>query len=263
MTDVAAYLDRLGLVGEAAPTEAWLLRLHLTHLSSVPFENLDIHADVPIVLETERLLDKLVTRRRGGYCYEVNGAFAWLLREVGLEVSLAQCRVHEGDDGFSPPFDHLALLVRLPEDDPDDAPWLVDVGFGDSFTLPCRLGWDWSEPAGRFRTRRVDDTWHLERDRGDGWAPQFALDPTPRALDEFAPRSRWHETSPDSPFRRRPMATLVTPTGRVTIAGHRLIVTTDGDRDERELPDASERRAAVGAWFGPAVADAVEAALSR
>ena len=262
MTDVAAYLDRLGLAGEVAPTEAWLLRLHLTHLTSVPFENLDIHGDVPIVLETERLLDKVVARRRGGYCYEANGAFAWLLERVGFEVALAQCRVH-GDDGFSPPFDHLALLVRLAGDDPDAAPWLVDVGFGDSFTFPCRLGWDWSEPGGRYRTRRDGDTWLLERDRGEGWAPQYALDPTPRTLDEFAPRSRWHETSPESPFRKRPLATWATATGRVTIAGDRLITTRGDDREERELPDAPTRRAVVGAWFGPAVADAVEAALSR
>lgn len=262
MTGVAAYLERLGLHGEAAPTETWLLRLHVAHLSTVPFENLDIHGDVPIVLETERLLDKVVARRRGGYCYEVNGAFAWLLGAIGFRVSLAQCRVSEGE-GFSPPFDHLALLVHLPSDGPDDEPWLVDVGFGDSFTLPYRLGWKSGEPAGRFRTRRDGDAWHLERDRGDGWTPQYALDPTPRTLEEFAPRSHWHETSEDSPFQRRPMATLVTPTGRVTIAGERLIVTTGGERDERELPDVAERRAVVGARFGPAVADAVEAALSR
>lgn len=261
MTDVAAHLGRLGLVGVPAPTVAWLQRLHLSHLATVPFENLDIHAGVPIVLETERVVAKVVDARRGGYCYEVNGAFAALLDAIGFDVTLTQCRVH-GEDGLSAPFDHLALLVRLPADDAA-APWLVDVGFGDSFVVPHRLGATWVEATASFRTRRQGDEWVLERDRGDGWEGQYVLDPTPRVLDEFAARSRWHETSPDSSFRRRPIATLATPAGRVTIAGTRLVVTSGDDREEHELPDTQERRAVVTAWFGSAVADAVEAALSR
>lgn len=262
MTDVPAHLERLGLSGSPAPTSAWLQRLQHSHLAAVPFENLDIHGGVPIVLEVEALLAKVVDGRRGGYCYEVNGSFAALLDAVGFDVTMTQCRV-QGDDGLSAPFDHLALLVHADDDPQDAAPWLVDVGFGDSFVVPHRLGATWQEPTGSFRTRPDDTEWVLERDQGAGWHVQYVLDPAPRSLDEFAPRSRWHETSPDSPFRRRPIATLATPAGRVTIAGSRLIVTSGDDREERELPDAVERRAVVTAWFGPAVADAVEAALSR
>lgn len=262
MTHVGRHCDRAGVPVPAAPTTDWLRRLHLAHLARVPFENLDIHAGVPIVLEPEHLVAKVVDQGRGGYCYEVNGALAELLGAVGYEVELAQCRV-AGDDGWSPAFDHLALLVRGVGDEPDRTPWLVDVGFGDSFVLPHRLGSTWSEPTCNFRTVPDGDGWRLDRDRGDGFAPQYLLDPTPRRLEEFAPRSRWHETSPDSPFRRKPMATLATAAGRVTVAGERLIVTSGADREERELPDAEERRAAVHAWFGSAVADALEVALSR
>lgn len=262
MTDVAAYLQRLGLTGAPIPEAAWLQRLHLTHLATVPFENLDIHGGVGIVLEPARLDDKIVRRQRGGYCYEVNGAFAGLLGEVGFDVTLAQCRVH-GDDGPSPPFDHLALLVHTADDPDGSAPWLVDVGFGDSFLAPHRLGTTWAEPRGTFRTRSDGGAWLLERDRGEGWQAAYALDPRPRTLDEFTARNRWHETSPASPFRRRAIATLATPAGRVTVAGDRLILTVADERSERELPDAGVRRAAVSAWFGPAVADALEVALSR
>ena len=127
------YLKRIGYRGPLTPHIDVLRRLHRRHLLSVPFENLDIRAGRPIVLDQKLLYKKIVGNRRGGYCYELNGCFAWLLKCLGFKVSMLSARVARKDGGFSPEFDHLTLLVRLGER------WLVDVGFGDLFAEPKQI----------------------------------------------------------------------------------------------------------------------------
>jgi len=126
--DVAAYLHRIHYRGPLAPTAETLRALHLAHHLAVPFENLDIHLGQPIILDEARFYDKIVRRRRGGFCYELNGLFAALLRELGFDVTTLSARVIDTQPGMiGPEFDHLVLLVQLEER------WLADVGFGDSF----------------------------------------------------------------------------------------------------------------------------------
>src|SRR5215213_9188134 len=112
--DVQAYLRRINYRGEFAPTAAALRELHRAHLLAVPFENLDIHLGRPIVLEQQALFDKIVTRWRGGFCYELNGLFALLLRDLGFNVTLLAAGVARADGSFGPEFDHLTLLVTSP-----------------------------------------------------------------------------------------------------------------------------------------------------
>src|SRR4051812_40484232 len=123
---VEAYLERIGVARPAELDAAALAELHRAHLTTVPFENLSLHLSEQISLEPDDLVDKIVTRRRGGFCYELNGAFALLLRALGADVSLAGAAVF-GEDRLGPPFDHLAVIVRLA----DGGRWLADVGFGD------------------------------------------------------------------------------------------------------------------------------------
>lgn len=254
---VEAHLRRID--GDAQPTtsEEWLERLHLAHLQHVPFENIDLHADEPIRLEVPALVDKLVERRRGGYCYELNGLFASLLATVGFDVTMVSGRVWMPGGELSAPFDHLALVVDL-----DDVRWLVDVGYGDAFRTPRPLGSRWTEASRRLRTVHTARGWQLEKDEGEGWTPMYLLDLTPRSLLEFLPRSRWHETSSDSPFQRHVLASRATSTGRVTVTDERLIITEDGDRTEQELSDPDARRRALEEHFSSAVADAFRAALA-
>src|SRR5215207_11196611 len=112
--DIQAYLRRIHYRGDLTPTATTLRELHRAHLLAVPFENLDIHLGRPIVLDQDALFDKIVTRRRGGFCYELNGLFALLLRELGFEVTLLAAGVARADGGFGPEFDHLTLLVESP-----------------------------------------------------------------------------------------------------------------------------------------------------
>jgi len=101
-------------------------------MRTVPFENLDIHLKRPIVLEDNALFDKIVTRKRGGFCYELNGLFAALLRALGFDVVMLSAGVANPEREFGPDFDHMALLVTLEQS------WLADVGFGDSFVELCQ-----------------------------------------------------------------------------------------------------------------------------
>src|SRR5215472_16527360 len=142
-----AYLERIGAERPLILDETALADLHRAHLMTVPFENLCIHVGETISLAESDLISKVVTRRRGGFCYELNGAFALLLEALGADVVRVAARVY-GNGRFGPPFDHLALVVGLP----GGALWLADVGFGSHSTYPLRfdIGPQQDDPAGRF-----------------------------------------------------------------------------------------------------------------
>src|SRR6266700_6959593 len=95
--NLAAYLDRIGAARPRVADAHALRALHRAHQMAVPFENLSIHLHEPISLEPDDLIEKIVTRRRGGFCYELNGAFALLLRALGFDVVLVAARVHGGE----------------------------------------------------------------------------------------------------------------------------------------------------------------------
>ena len=248
--EAAAYLSRIGAPPPEAPTSAALASLHRAHLTAVPFENLDIALGRPILLDREALLDKVVRARRGGYCYELNGLFALLLRSLGYAVDLVSARVATATGGLTADFDHVALVVsgdRLEE------PVLADVGFGEGFIEPLPLHDDFErrERGHTVGLARRDLAWVFrERRDGEDWQDRFVFTTTSRTLADFADRNEWQQTSPESHFTRSRVASLLTPTGRVTLSGTRLITTTHGRRDESELPDEDAVRAALAAHFG-------------
>ena len=239
---VDAYLARIG-VGRPARTGAAALReLQLAHLRTVPFENLGIHLAETIELDEVALVEKIVGRRRGGFCYELNGLFAALLEALGFTVTLMAARAL-GPDGPGPPFDHLALRVDAPE------PWLVDVGFGRHSHHPLRLDvpGDQHDPEGTFRvTELPDGDVDITLDGGG----QYRVEPRPRVLADFEPTCWRHRTSPRSHFTHGPVCTRLTGRGRITLSGATLIETAGGVRDERTLATDAEILAAYRDHFG-------------
>ncbi len=245
--DIQAYLDRIGYRGPLTVTAETLRALQVAHLQAVPFENLSIHAREPIVLDDESLFDKVVVRRRGGFCYELNGLFAALLRALGFPVTLLSAGVARADGTFGPEFDHMALLVTLEER------WLADVGFGDSFRDPLRLderGEQWEGPRA-FQIEEAGDYFLLSRrDGAEPWQPQFRFTLQPYQYADYAGMCRFHQTSPDSHFTRQLVCSLATPEGRVTVSGMRVITTHGGERHERILENEEERAAFFRERFG-------------
>jgi N-hydroxyarylamine O-acetyltransferase len=245
----AAYLARLGFDARPPATAEALARLHRAHLECVPFENLDIHLGVPIPLDEAAFAEKVALRMRGGFCYELNGAFASLLSELGFEVELLEARVHS-PSGLGGRFGHLCLGVRTGERE-----WLVDVGFGRGcFDEPIHLEPEvaQADTAGVFVLRPAPDG-SLDL-RCDGME-QYRVTPVARALADFEPGCRYHQSSPDSPFTRGTVCTIRTPDGRVTLAGTRLVETSAGGQEERNL-DRSAFAAALAARFGVRLGDA-------
>ena len=239
---VDAYLARIG-AGRPARAGADALRdLQLRHLYSVPFENLSIHLGERVVLEEAALVEKLVHRRRGGFCYELNGAFAGLLSALGFSVTLLAARAY-GHGGWGPPFDHLALRVDVSE------PWLADVGFGRFSLHPLRLGVraDQRDPAGTFR---IAESGHGDLDVFLDGEPQYRLEARPRALTDFEPTCWWHQTSPRSHFTQSVVCSLPTDSGRVTMSDRTLIRTLGGERHKVALATEAEALAAYRTYFG-------------
>lgn len=289
----AAYLARIGLLdaGVPTPTEpgpsdvALVADLQLAHLRTVPFENLDVHLGRPIVLDPERIHAKVVDRRRGGYCYELNSQFARLLASFGFEPSLVSARVARPDGGLSDRFDHLALLVPCRTGAGEVVTHLVDVGFGDAATVPVPLidGVERDDRDRRIRARPVGETdrgddpagkaghhrpeWDYEEDRGGGWAVAYRFETTPQDLAAFARRNEWQQSSPDSHFTGQILASLLTEAGRTTLSGpvpgsapaggaaggaggNRLIVTTLAGRRTEDPIEASRVRDALQRELG-------------
>jgi len=251
MLNLPAYLDRIGYSGPTDPSAETLRGLHRAHMFAVPFENLDIHLGRKIVCDESRFLHKVVGERRGGFCYELNGAFAALLRALGFQVSLLSARV-TGADGITngPEFDHLTLLVALPVP-AAPTPWLADVGFGDGFIEPLRFEPGLEQPQiGRvYRLTEDDGLFYLQMNAGDGWKRQYSFTLQPRHLSEFAALCNYHQTSPESHFTRQRICSQATPTGRITLSDWKLIETSNGMREERELSGDEQWRATLRERF--------------
>ena len=201
-----------------------------------------------IILREDAIYEKIIMHHRGGFCYELNGSFASLLTRMGFKVRLLSARVVSKNSGFSPEFDHVALLVTLKDR------WLADVGFGDSFTEPKRLDFQGPQTDNgkvycitRRRGERLLSRWNGEKNL---WEPQYLFSLRPRKLRDFVRRCRWHQTSPNSHFRKGPVCTQLTLDGRVTLTDRKLIVTRGNKRVERRVRNRTEFNRLLRKQFG-------------
>ncbi len=185
-----------------------------------------------------------MTRRRGGFCYELTGAFGLLLEALGFRVTRAAARVHMGDR-LGPPFDHLALIVQ-PAGDAD--PWLADVGFGSHSVYPLRYDdrGEQDDPAGQFALTDADGDVDVHKDG----RPQYRLETRERALDDFVPTCWWQQTSPLSHFTHGPVCSRLLDGGRISLSGRTLIRTHGMSRTEEQLPTDDAVLAAYREHFG-------------
>ena len=246
--DVQAYLKRIGYDGDIRPSPAALLCLQEAHLLSVPFENLDIHAGKRIVLDPDVLFNKIVAMKRGGFCYELNGLFHRLLKELGFRVTLAMGRVHERDV-YGPEFDHMLILA-----DCQGETWVVDVGFGDFSMHPLKLVLDQpqADRNGQFIIEVHDDEYlRVSRFSPDKrkYLPEYIFSTRERSLPDFSAMCLFHQTSPESHFTRQKICSRATGTGRITLTDDRLIVTENGVRRELGISDEVEFANALSRYF--------------
>ena len=249
--DVSAYLTRIKYFNPIKPDAQSLRGLQSAHMLNVPFENLDIGLKRPILLTEEALWNKIVVQRRGGFCYELNGLFAGLLKEIGFHITYLNARVYNREGKLGIDFDHLALLVRVPG---QRERWLADVGFGDSFNEPLSFEERGEQIQGlrAYRLEQASDgyiTW--QRNYDGSWERQYFFDLQPRNFPvDYESACLYHQTSPKSSFTHNSMISRATPDGRVSLEDDRLIVTRNSQRTERLVESKEEYRALLKEYFG-------------
>jgi N-hydroxyarylamine O-acetyltransferase len=224
------YLARIGYQGRLTPTLSTLNQLHLAHMLAVPFENFDISLNQKISLELPAILHKVVNLNRGGFCYELNGAFAWLLNEIGFSVELLSACTFDGK-ALGAEFDHMLLRVEA------DHTVFADVGFGDSFLHPI---FPVDQPTYQFdryyRLQSSGASWILEqRFETGGWKPLYIFKLISRQLSDFEVMCHYHQTSKTSNFTRKTVCSMATGQGRITCSNDRFIVTEAGNRQETSI----------------------------
>jgi len=234
-------LLKLLRVRSEPPSVPFLIRLQRSFLRTIPFENLDIAWRIPLQLDVARAWSKVVERRRGGFCYELNTLFGWALLQLGFDVSLLSARVwRKARRTWGPEFDHLALHVRVGSDD-----FLADVGFGEAFRAPLRLPTgSTSDVSGAYRLVPDEEDLQLQTSvNGGAWRPVYRLSLRPRTLAEFAGMFAWHQTHPESPFTTHTVFTVARPWGRITLTDRYRMETRGGVTTRRKYPRP-------GAWLG-------------
>ncbi len=248
--DIPLYLARIQCVQPLKPDVQTLHGLQLAHMLNVPFENLDIGFKRPIHLTEEALWNKIVVQRHGGFCYELNGLFAALLKEVGFHVTYLNARVYNREGKLGIDFDHLALLVQIPN---QPGRWLVDVGFGDSFNEPLSFEEPGEQIQGlrSYRLEQMPDGYTVWQKNYDGsWERQYFFDLKPRNFPvDYEAACLYHQTSPKSSFTRGSIISKATPEGRVSLEEGRLIVTRNGQRSEHTFESKDEYHALLKQYF--------------
>lgn len=247
--DVAAYRTRIAHEGPLTPTIETLRALHPAHVATIPFENLDVVLGRSIPIDVESLQDKLLRRRRGGYCFEHNLLFAALLDRAGFAVTRLAGRVRMGGDSVRPRT-HMLLRVEI-----DGESWLADVGFGGEGLLeplPLADGATANQGSWTYRLERrphdsappgAAESWVLRSLHRDGWFDLYSFTLEPQHQVDYVVHNHFISTHPDSPFVGRPVVQWYGAHVRKSLIGRCLTVRHgDGSRERRRfdtpvLPD--------------------------
>ena len=234
-----AYLERIGLSGPVAATEDGLAQLHLHHGEAIPFENFDILLGRGISLRPEDVFDKLVTRRRGGYCFEQNSLFYSALESLGFSVRPLLARVWVG--GITEPREKTHQLLLVTMNGPKGGrEWIADVGFGTAgFCLPMPFEHDRvSEQPGRRYRLLADDVFGtmLEWSVAEGpWERLYSFDLERVWQADFEMGNHYVSTHPASPFTTRRVCSIQTPDGWRVMVEHELTETLGGIARRRTI----------------------------
>lgn len=246
--EVTAYLQRIGFTGAIDGSVETLHELQWRHLQTVPYENLDILRGIPLALEIPQLFEKIVHRRRGGYCFELNALFGWLLEELGYPVTHLFARFWRDEPTPPPKRRHHVLKVQA-------GGWhLCDVGVGGVIPRwPLRLQPGLEQPQGPERYRLSEHPqfgWMLEEFRHNQWERLYSFTEEPQLAKDFAMASYWCEHAPESIFAESAMVAIQTLEGRNTLAGRELRRFTSAGVQSSILNSDAEYAEALYTQFG-------------
>lgn len=247
--DVDAYLKRIDCKREYRPSLRWLKNLHRNHLLHIPFENLDIHIGNQIILDIDKIFDKVIRQNRGGFCYELNGLFYHLLAELGFNVKILSAKVMTEEGNIGLEFEHLMAMAYL-----DDKQWLIDVGYGSSFSVPKEFALDLVQmdynrffkiierPDGSFMLQSSNDSLEFK--------DEYIFTKKERQFVEFIGMCQYHQTSPKSRFKQKKLITQMTKDGRITLTDKKFITDRMGKKEEHQILNNDEFLVKLREQFG-------------
>ncbi len=247
--DIDRYFNRIKLETLPKLDLESLNKLHLQHMLYVPFENLDIHAGRKINLEPELLYEKIVEKKRGGFCYEMNGLFFEIITRLGFKAKRISARVYNENGEPGREFDHMAIIVTLNNGDR-----LCDVGFGDSFLEPLKFEPELAQKQfGKiYKVVKLDEENFKVVCSSDGkkFEDMYRFSLTPRELNDYSEMCAFHQSSPESHFTKNKICTLAKTDGRITLSGMKFIETKLGVKTETDLKNAEEYNSTLKELFG-------------
>lgn len=210
--DLHQYLNRINFTGEIKLDLAGIKNLMQSQLFSVPFENLDVQAGKTISLIGDDIVNQIVTKNRGGYCYQINGIFSLLLKEIGLPHYYIAVRplVNPGEN----PKTHLAIIATIEGEE-----YLIDLGFGgNSIREPLKLSHVGTEIQQDFETftlvKTEEEDYLLQIKNGKEWSNLYSFDLTPQRWIDFKPVNHYNYSHPDSFFTQNLIVVLQNPLGK-------------------------------------------------
>lgn len=243
--NLAQYLQRIDYHHTPEVDYDTLCRIHRQHLLHIPYENFDVQLRRPLDFDPQRIFNKLVVNRRGGWCYEMNGLLGWALGQIGFQVtrmSGAVMRAAEGDGQFG---NHLVLEVML------DQPYLADTGLGDGITypIPIREG-TYQQQFLNYRLERLDDgTWRMHNHEHSNVA-SFDFRHAPADESELSGKCHWLQTDSKSPFRKVLIAQKLTTHGYAQQLGKRFTNLTATGETVEDIHDPNAFNAHMLNTFG-------------
>lgn len=249
--DLPAYLQRIGHHGSTDPSLVTLRALHLAHVKTFPFENLDSWAGAPVSLRLADIEAKFVRTRRGGYCFEGNTLFQAVLRQLGFRVSplIARVRWMQPPD-VETPRTHMLLRVEI-----DGSNWIADVGFGAvGQTVPLKLDTEEEQEtpheARRYRERDGIITQQI-RIGPERWEDVYSFDLHPAVPMDFEVANWFVSTHPESLFRKTLFVTLPREDHRlILVFGEFTRRYLDGRLEKRPVVDDADLRSLLVDEFG-------------
>ncbi|WP_429843484.1 arylamine N-acetyltransferase family protein [Brevibacillus sp. FIR094] len=236
--DTQKYLERIQAKRQSELNVAYLSHLQKQHVLNVHFENLDILASKPLSLREGDLYQKIVHAEKGGVCYELNGIFYFLLKELGFEPYLMAGTVYVGNGVWALENAHMFNIVPL-----DNMPYLVDVGFGgNSPRLPVPLSGDEvvdSDGIYRVYKDEAESLYYMQKKSDEEWETQYRFEEPSNQwnFENIHPICVLTETSPESMFNKVYFLSRVTETGRITLLGNTLIIVNGKEKTKEKLEE--------------------------
>ena len=249
--ELARAFERIGLTYDPAakPTPELAAAVQLGMATHVPYENLDILRGIPLSLDYGDLYDKIVLRRRGGYCFELNGFLGEVLRSLGFGVVEYMARYLRGETEI--PMRRHRVIIAC---DCAGRRWICDAGIGQSaFRLP--LPFEEGAVSEQYgETYRVEKApffgWVISDLHRGSWRRFYSFTEEVQLNLDYVMPSFWCEKSPDSPFTAAPILAIKTEDGRFTVDGDVFRIFRGEEVEEKTLSDEAERRAVYRKYFG-------------